>query len=345
MNYLYVRKPISLMVMAIMILSISGCKKDNPASKRPSACLSVTNNNPAPGASVIFKNCSKNADHIVVKLGDGTYAGSTPIKHVYADSGVYKAKLTAYSEDEAFKTKSLQTIYVGVSPEDQVGNGSGNGNGDGDDDVSQPFACFNPSDTVIQVGKSVSFSNCSDKSDQYEWIFGDGSTSIKANPDHVYESSGTYEVTLTAFSSNRKKQDDTTITIRAIAPKLSSIELVNFPEQKPNGEDWDNGIIGIISDPDIIMRIAQQNGDVLFENDPISNLSQDQLPQTWEVSEEIKIKNETWIVQLVDNDDNFSDGGGEEIIYENNIVPTDLTQNGTIRLETSSTSINLNYEQ
>ena len=35
----------------------------------------------------------------------------------------------------------------------------------------------------------------------YEWIFGDGDTSLLQNPTHVYDSSGSYDVNLRVYSS------------------------------------------------------------------------------------------------------------------------------------------------
>ncbi|MFQ5445866.1 MAG: PKD domain-containing protein, partial [Saprospiraceae bacterium] len=51
------------------------------------------------------------------------------------------------------------------------------------------------------------FTNASTNATSYEWDFGDGETSTEENPVHVYQSSGEFEVTLTAsnecgFTSN-----------------------------------------------------------------------------------------------------------------------------------------------
>jgi len=54
-------------------------------------------------------------------------------------------------------------------------------------------------DTVRCVGESISFSNltCPENDQlQFEWNFGDGSTSTEITPNHVYTNPGVYEVTL-----------------------------------------------------------------------------------------------------------------------------------------------------
>ena len=49
---------------------------------------------------------------------------------------------------------------------------------------------------------SVSFTNLSQNSDSYQWTFGDGHSSLFANPVHYYENAGTYTVTLIASIDN-----------------------------------------------------------------------------------------------------------------------------------------------
>lgn len=46
----------------------------------------------------------------------------------------------------------------------------------------------------------IVFNNYSKDADSYLWDFGDGTTSIEANPTHIYQHSGTYRITLTAFA-------------------------------------------------------------------------------------------------------------------------------------------------
>ncbi len=47
----------------------------------------------------------------------------------------------------------------------------------------------------------VTFINVSQNAETYSWDFGDGNNSAEENPVHVYQSTGTYEVTLTATNS------------------------------------------------------------------------------------------------------------------------------------------------
>ena len=78
----------------------------------------------------------------------------------------------------------------------------------------KPMACFDASPTTISAGQSVSFtSTCSMDAHHYEWEFGDGGTSMDANPTHTYNTAGSYTVKLKTMSKNSKKMDETSKTI------------------------------------------------------------------------------------------------------------------------------------
>jgi len=59
---------------------------------------------------------------------------------------------------------------------------------------------FSPTDP--RAGQSVSFSNHSTTGEEWEWTFGDGSTSTLKNPSHTYRNPGTYTVLLKVDKKN-----------------------------------------------------------------------------------------------------------------------------------------------
>lgn len=74
-------------------------------------------------------------------------------------------------------------------------------------------ASFNssiPRDTGFFFNTST---NSNFNSNIYTWRFGDGGTSTQKNPQHIYNSSGSYNVTLIAKDTVRNCEDSTTITI------------------------------------------------------------------------------------------------------------------------------------
>lgn len=76
-----------------------------------------------------------------------------------------------------------------------------------------PTACFD-APAAGTAGQSVNFNaSCSKDVHHYEWNFGDGGTSMDANPSHIYNTAGTYTVKLKTVSKNSKKMDETSKSI------------------------------------------------------------------------------------------------------------------------------------
>lgn len=72
-----------------------------------------------------------------------------------------------------------------------------------------PSAAFN----INQDGPEVSFSNNSIAATTYTWDFGDGNSSMDADPVHTYTDDGTYTITLTASNDCGSVEVSNTITI------------------------------------------------------------------------------------------------------------------------------------
>ena len=62
-------------------------------------------------------------------------------------------------------------------------------------------ACFGHEPNDIDDGE-IQFTNCSENANNYFWDFGDGYTSIKKEPLHVFEGDFPYYVTLIAYDDN-----------------------------------------------------------------------------------------------------------------------------------------------
>nr|MDA3798508.1 FISUMP domain-containing protein [Kiritimatiellia bacterium] len=68
---------------------------------------------------------------------------------------------------------------------------------------SSPSSAFNAEQTNITEGETVSFTDQSTNNPTtWSWDFGDGNTSTEQNPSHVYNSEGTYTVSLTVENAN-----------------------------------------------------------------------------------------------------------------------------------------------
>lgn len=111
-------------------------------------------------------------------FGDGTDQIYTapPFQHTYTTGGIYTVSL--FVTDSFGCTDSISKPNILI--------------------ISTPIANFVSADTVSCPGKPIVFTNASSGPGlSYSWNFGDGNTSIQANPTHIYAADGLYTVQLT----------------------------------------------------------------------------------------------------------------------------------------------------
>lgn len=105
-----------------------------------------------------------------------------------------------------------------------------------EDDPLAPKACIEIPE-VIEAGTPADFSSaCSQNADSVMWTFGDGGSSIEENPSHVFNSDGTFTVTLTVINANG--QSNTTV-------QQVNVEAPEFYEHAGNiteDETWFEGL-------------------------------------------------------------------------------------------------------
>jgi len=90
-----------------------------------------------------------------------------------------------------------------------------------------PEAHFYTDTLEPEVGHEVFFTNDSYNAKSFEWDFGDGFISYDENPVHVYNGTGTFEVTLTAFSK-KDLSDKSTLILDVMIPTLLEIEVREY---------------------------------------------------------------------------------------------------------------------
>lgn len=111
-----------------------------------------------------------------------------------------------------------------------------------------PVAGFHTNTVEPEVGQTVFFYNESQDASRFEWDFGDGYTSNEANPDHVYNATGTYDVKLKAVSKG-SLADEAYLTLTVMVPTLLEIQVLEYYNQYavpgasiilyPSLVDWD----------------------------------------------------------------------------------------------------------
>jgi PKD repeat protein len=131
-------------------------------------------------------------------FGDGQTSGSQNPSHLYQNVGTYTVTLTVKNNfgTDIRVRKDLITVGKGAAVD------------------------FTADTTTVGVGRIVTFTDLSANSPtQWIWDFGDGSTGTGSNPDHIYQATGVYDVTLTA--SNPSVTDSRT--------KNQYITVINIP--------------------------------------------------------------------------------------------------------------------
>lgn len=87
-----------------------------------------------------------------------------------------------------------------------------------------PTASFTHSSDSYEEGDTIYFTSTSSNADNFQWTFGDGSTSTDENPWHVFNSKGSYEVKLKVI--NDDGSDETTSTVTIKDPTILAFEVI-----------------------------------------------------------------------------------------------------------------------
>lgn len=132
-----------------------------------------------------------------------------------------------------------------------------------------PDAFFYTDKVDAMVGEEIFFTNDSHNAIDFEWDFGDGTYSTAVNPVHTYNSSGTFDVVLTAYAK-RGNSDKAYQTIEIIMPTTLEIEVLEYYDEYPVSNasvilyptirDWD-------AETNMITEgFTNSNGKVVFTN-------------------------------------------------------------------------------
>lgn len=119
-------------------------------------------------------------------FGDG---GATSTQdstgHIYANAGTYDVTLTITTSDGCTVRDTLQeAVKVGT----------------------HPVPLFTGTPTTACADPGVTFTNQSTNATDYQWEFGDGTTSTEINPIHVFADTGRFDITLTAINNGCREK-------------------------------------------------------------------------------------------------------------------------------------------
>lgn len=178
----------------LMFLFIASCKDDNEISNLlPEAAFNVSNDDPEIGESITFTDTSTDEDGEIVRwiwnFEDGSTATDQNTQHTFTVAGTYEVSLVVTDDDGGQDSATVSLIVTDPDVENQA-----------------PTAAFTLSETLVQKGTEVSFTNSSTDADgaieSYAWQFGDGGTSTQQSPTHYYTATGEFTVTLTVTDNS-----------------------------------------------------------------------------------------------------------------------------------------------
>ncbi len=131
-------------------------------------------------STVQFTDVSTEAQEWFWDFGDGTFSADQNPTHTYSEPGIYMIYLAIYNETIGCFAETEKEIQVGADQADII------------------FADF--SYFVDEANKTVSFTDeSSDNVSDWYWTFGDGTYISERHPEHLYPSTGIFEVCLIVF--------------------------------------------------------------------------------------------------------------------------------------------------
>jgi PKD repeat protein len=146
----------------------------------PNVNFTLSNTSGCAPLNVITQNNTTGAVSYLWQFFDGNNSTDFQPSHNYLNSGTFSVRLTATSAN-------------GCAAQQQTNNAV---------TVISPTANFSAPDSMGCPPLAVHFTNSSVGGTNYLWNFGDGSTSTQANPTHVYQNLGQYDVTLITSNNN-----------------------------------------------------------------------------------------------------------------------------------------------
>ncbi len=134
------------------------------------------------GAQIKFTNFTPNAESYLWSFGDGETSTQKNPYHVYKNNGRYDVKLTAFGD--GCDSTIFMKEYVHV------------------DTLKVDFEMTAASQTLVPPFLFTFKNKTKTAGLKYMWDFGDGYTEASANPVHIYNTPGNFNVRLIAYAKN-----------------------------------------------------------------------------------------------------------------------------------------------
>ncbi len=210
-------------------------------NKPPMAQFIYYPDKPEPNEDIVFVSQSYDPEgeisYYTWNFGDGTIINTTNtiVHHKYTMPGYYTVTLTVFDKYNASDSISKQIAVGGILANftyEMIGNCT---------------VKFNDKSRVVP-GNII----------EWDWDFGDGSTSTEQNPIHTYDNEGVYFVTLTVKSDTNLTDSITKIVIISPTPKYPPVADFTY---KVNGTTVEFNASSSYDDDGHIVRYIWDFGD------------------------------------------------------------------------------------
>jgi PKD repeat protein len=143
------------------------------------------------GSGLQFVNHSSAGTYLWNFGNGGTSTAANP-NYTYTNAGTYTVTLTVTNSNNCVAVSSKVVTVHALPVSDFTAN-------------------------TVCAGNATSFTNNSTGAISYNWQFGEGGSSVSANPSYVYPNAGTYTATLISTNSNGcKSQVSKSVTVNAV---------------------------------------------------------------------------------------------------------------------------------
>jgi len=209
-----------------------------------------------PPLQVPFRNNSLNAVTYRWDFDDGGYSTEKDPIHTFLQSGTYHVKLVASNVTGKDSTEMEITVF------------------------DLPEVMFDPSITETENRlELITFTNNTVNGSSYLWNFGDGTTSDEVSPGHIYNRSGTFTVTLYAWSvegcSDTLVREDL-VTIHSSEDSITFPNAFRWNGTGSTGGRWTEGDIdntifhpNVENVTELRMVIFTRHGHRIFETNEV----------------------------------------------------------------------------
>ncbi|UAY51014.1 PKD domain-containing protein [Ferruginibacter albus] len=188
--------------VSLTITTIGGCtatktiKNGIVTTTAPDVAFSVSPRNTcAKGLVNYYDSSIGTSTKWLWAFGDGSTSTIHFPSHIYNDTGIFNIQLIAWNRGcpDTLKIDSMVHISPPIAK------------------FKVDFTCTLPFDRT--------FTDQSIGADQWNWDFGDGSTSTQQSPKHTYADTGTYTIALTVYNNLTGCDFTTSKTLKVVDPK------------------------------------------------------------------------------------------------------------------------------